>query len=217
MTILLGYLFTYGFILCTFAISLLFNKLNLVKEEGSRKIVHIMVCFCWWIINRFLGGTIHQIIIPVSMIIVNWILNKKANIPGMSRKEDESNGTVWYAVSFTVMNIVSFFVPAFTVSAGFGIFTLSFGDGFAAIFGKINSKANLKIMKHRSLFGSLSCFIFSALGIVLVSLLTGCWLSVPFILLTALFATILEFIGGRFDNLVIPFGVFGITYLFLQI
>ena len=97
------------------------------------------------------------------------------------------------------------------VPAGVGAFALAFGDGFAAIFGKIDSKYNITLKKGRSLFGTVGCFVFSFLGILIVCRILHAEIPVSWMLIFAVVSTIMEFIGGRFDNLTIPLGVFAVA------
>ena len=45
MDVIPGYLLSYGYILVVFVIRFIATKTRCVKEEGNRKIIHILVCF----------------------------------------------------------------------------------------------------------------------------------------------------------------------------
>lgn len=206
MSILIGYLLSYGFVLAVFILSFILQKANLVKEEGARKIIHILVCFTWVIMEKTFQG-IHKVIVPATFVLVNLLSVKKHIIPGMERQDDNSFGTVFYAVSLSAMNLFACIDSDFIIPAGIGIFALSFGDGFAAIFGKINYNINFKIKQNKSFFGTLACFIFSFIGISIISCFMKADLSVSAILILSVVSMALEFVGGKYDNLIIPIGV----------
>lgn len=212
MEIIIGYVCSYGFILAVFLLTFLCQKYKLVREEGSRKMIHILVCFTWVIMEKCFSGSIHTVIIPLTFIVVNALSMKIHLIPGMDRKEGDSYGTVYYAVSLTIMNLVAYFNADFVLPAGIGLFALSFGDGFAALIGKMKHPANRKLKPGKSLFGTLACFGFAFLGIELLNLLLGGGIALLLALLLALITSALEFYGGKWDNLLIPLGIFICAY-----
>jgi len=212
MTILAGYLLSYGYIGLVFVISFVMQKLHIAKEEGARKIIHVLVCFTWIIMELFFDASVHKIVVPLTFVLINWISIKRHLIPGMDREVDDSYGTVFYAISLTVMNIFAFFNDAFVIPAGMGIFALSFGDGFAAVIGKISKSINIPIGKGKSLFGTLACIFFTFFGLTILNISMGYNVSVLYVIFISVATAILEYFGGKYDNLVIPAGVFAITY-----
>lgn len=216
MTIILGYLLSYGYIGVVFALSFIMQKLNIVKEEGSRKIIHILVCFTWIIMEMFFGLSIHKVIVPLTFILLNWISLKKHLIPGMDREQDDSYGTVFYAISLTIMNLLGYFDIKFIIPAGVGLFALSFGDGFAAVIGKKKSKCNISIGSSKSLFGTTACLIFTFIGVLILNLCMDFNISIVNMILISVVTTVLEYIGGKYDNLLIPAGVFILTYVVVR-
>ena len=211
MNTAIGYILSYGFIGCVFILSIIAGKMKVVGEEGARKIIHILVCFTWVIMEKVFDNRVHTVIIPVTFVFINLMAMKKQIIPGMYREKNDTYGTVLYAISLALMNLVAYINDSFVLPAGMGIFALSFGDGFAAINGRLNSKYNASIKKGKSLFGTVACFIFSLVGIWIVCFLVGSDLSILLMLLLAAISTIMELIGGKIDNLLVPLGVFMIS------
>lgn len=213
MDVILGYLSSYGYILVVFAISFVATKVGLVKEEGARKIIHILVCFTWIIMEKTFNNRIHAVVIPVTFVFINLLAMKKQMIPGMYREKNDTYGTVFYAISLAVMNLIAFFNDSFILPAGIAIFALSFGDGFAAIIGGIEHECNKTIKHGKSIFGTTACLIFSFIGVWLICFLLKANISIAWIIVLAFISTVLEFIGGKYDNLLIPFGVFAVSYI----
>ena len=52
--VLLGYLFSYGYVFAVLGFSQLCKKLLRITQEDARKIIHVGLVFTWLIIIRFL-------------------------------------------------------------------------------------------------------------------------------------------------------------------
>jgi phytol kinase len=216
MNAVTGYLLCYGYVGFVIVISILARKLRIVGEEGARKLIHVLLC-ATWVFGILFSNRIHSVIIPITFIIINFLITRFQIVPGVYREKDDSYGSVFYVVSLALMNLAIIYDEKFLVPAGIGAFCLAFGDGFAAIFGGIQTKYNIKLKKNRSLFGSLGCFVFSFIGIWLVCNIIHADVPIPWMLVFAMISTIMEFIGGRFDNLTIPLGVFVLASIVMSI
>lgn len=114
-----------------------------------------------------------------------------------SRVEDEGRfvlGPVTLVLGI-ILALFLFTEPISTVA----IFSLSFGDGFASLIGKIYGVSRFKIIKQKTLLGSFSCFcaVFVSTFFVLKNLLLAFFI--------AIVATLVEVLPLKnFDNIVIP-------------
>ena len=216
MPILWGYLLTYCYVFFLLGFSALLKKRWHIPCEATRKAVHIGCGFAWFIMAHCFGSTWHLIVPPLTFVILNYISYKKDIFPGMERDDKSSAGTVYYALSMTVMAAVTAFADErFLLPYGIALLCLSLGDGLAPIFGRI-TKGNRILYRSKTLYGSLSVFLISFLVIFAMSVGYRTGHDVFEITVTALLAALLELFGrkGR-DNLLLPIGVSGLLYLFL--
>ncbi len=212
MKIVLGYIFTYLYlILILIGTTILRTKFN-YKEETTRKIIHIMVGFSWFIMVYFFNTSFHLIIPPLTFIFINYLSYKKDLIKSMERKENKSKGTIYYALSFTILALITYLKPDFLPYYGIGVLTMALGDGIAP-FLTFNFK--LEIGNTKKTFTGTSGVFFLALGIaILFNSYYVLSYSVGNILTIALSACILELIGFHgLDNLTLPLGLSLIAYL----
>jgi len=217
-SIILGYILTFGWVFVVMGISLLAKRILKAGEEASRKIVHVGVSFAWIPMYLCFGFSIHLAVPPFCFIILNYI-SVKINLFSMMERSDgePSYGTVYYALSMTVMAVLSLIDHSFLWPFAAGMFCMAFGDGFAPIFGGIE-KGNVKYFKgKRSLYGSLSVFVMSFAVLAVLIFAFNMPLSIPAALIVAVFAAVMEAVGFHgFDNITLPLGVCILSRLLLQ-
>ena len=213
----LGYLFSYGYVLFVLLLAVIADKFKLLSQEGRRKLVHVLLVFTWVIMITYLKGTIHLIVIPASFVLLNtvsYLKAKKADgsaIPILSSMErsgeEETPGTVYYALSIMIMGIITLIDETWFIPCGIGLFCMAFGDGMAGVVGK---KARGIFARHitgeKSLGGTLACIVFSIIGCELYLLLMGADPALAKILIVSVMCAVLELPGRGFDNLTVPFG-----------
>lgn len=212
----LGYLFSIGYVLTILLIAAAAEKYDLLKQEGRRKFVHIMLAFTWAIMARFFAGTIHLVIIPAVFVLLNslsYISAKKgsSSIPVLSSMErageEETPGTVYYACSMMLMGIILYFWTDMMIPCGIGLFCMAFGDGMAGVMGKRSCGILKKqILSGKSLGGSLACILFSAIGSSIWLLLMRREVACIPVLLIGVICAVMELPGHGLDNLSIPLG-----------
>ena len=212
MKIVLGYIFTYLYlILILTGTTILKTKFN-YKEETTRKIIHIMVGFSWFIMVYFFNTSYHLIIPPLTFIFINYLSYKKDIIKSMERKENKSKGTIYYALSFTILALITYLKPDFLPYYGIGVLTMALGDGIAP-FLSFNYKLEIGHTK-KTITGTLGVFI---LALIIASIFNNYFIlnyNVINIFTIAISACILELIGFHgFDNLTLPLGLSLIAYL----
>ncbi len=76
MNIFLGYLFTYIYVFFILIILGILKSKKIIKEQTSRILVHILMGFTWIIMNYFFKISIHMIILPITMVLFNYISYK---------------------------------------------------------------------------------------------------------------------------------------------
>ncbi len=87
-------------------------------------------------------------------------------------------------------------------AASIAIYALAFGDGLAALVGKVVGGPRIPVLRGKTLSGSLSCF-----GAVFVMAFHVSGRPVESLAIAGV-ATVLEGVPtGNFDNIIIPFGV----------
>lgn len=209
MDILYGYLLSYSYLTIVIVLAMFLNSFFKIRNEYTRKFIHIFVCFSWIIMNRYFGNTIHSVIVPLSFVLINLLSYKFNIIKAMEtdKESDKSLGTVYYVLSMAVMNLFCIYSTDFTYYAGMGIFALSFGDGFAAVIGRKIKFKNFDIVKGKSLWGTLSCVAFTAVGLYIFKFYTNMHLSFISVVILSALTAILELISGKYDNLFIPFAI----------
>lgn len=213
-----GYLIGYGFLFAVILGTGAAYKIFKFPLELSRKIIHITICFTWIIIYRFFAGSWQSLVMPVSFILINALSLKYKLFKGMEREGEKSTpGTVYYAVAITILFGCSLIWPDTLIPGGIATFCLSFGDGFAAIFGEFFGKHSIKITKTKSLVGSLACFVFSIVGIYIFSAFVTTGLGFTDVLILALATTLLELVGKGLDNFTISIGIMLLSTLLMKL
>jgi len=218
MNYLLGYLIGYGFLFAVILGTGLAYKIFKFPSEVSRKIIHISICFTWIIIYEFFVGSWQSLVMPISFIIINALSLKYHFFKGMEREGEKSTpGTVYYAMAITLLFASALIWPETLIPGGVATFCLSFGDGFAALFGEFFGKRSPKITKTKSLVGSVACFVFSVIGIYIFSIFVPTGLAFYEILVIGLATSALELVGFGLDNFTISIGVMLLATLFRNI
>ena len=215
--ILSGYLLAYAYLFGVIFFIGILQKLFHFDLEISRKVIHFFIGFVWLILYRYHAGTWHFLVVPFSFVVINYA-SYKLKIFKMFEREDEKNhyGTVFYAISMTIMSGISLIWPQTLIPYGIAVFCLSFGDAAAALCGCYIRKGNRMLTREKSLYGTLGAIIFSIIGIFLFMLILPNSLQLWQILLLGLASGLLELVGKGLDNFTLPFGVLALATVFLQ-
>lgn len=197
-----SYLFIFGVIVIATGAAKLFS----LSGDASRKIIHIGVGH--WIIFALYIFTspVYLAIVPASFILINYI-SYKFNIIGAMEQQDQSLGTVWYAVSLLILALVGNLTGYREIAIG-GILCMAYGDGFAAIAGKRWGKNYpLRHFPRKSLPGFAATGVLSFVVVLLTLLLVRGELHLLISLLVGVAAALLEAASGNgLDNLSVPLG-----------
>ena len=134
----------------------------------------------------------------------------------ISSDEENSPGTVYYAVAMSGVALVGCFVPEVMLPFGVGIFSTSIGDGCAGLFGQMIKRHNPRIYKKKSLYGTLINFICSAASALIMSLVFDMGLGVLEIIAVGTVSALYELIVGRgLDNIAVTWGITALVYGFM--
>ena len=216
MRIVLGYLLTFGWVFLVLGLTLVLKKTMELPDETSRKIVHVCVAFAWIPMVLCFGTSWHLAVPTAAFIVLNAISYRRGLFAAMERSDEsrKSLGTVYYAISMTVMAVWACLIPECLPAYGAGLFCMALGDGFAPVFGSIQ-KGNVRLFAGRTLYGSLCVFVLSFVILRVFAVIYALPMTVGESLLTALAAVALECVGVRgVDNLTLPLGVFLLTFFF---
>lgn len=185
-------------------------------KEASRKYIHIALAFWWVIVIAFFDNIWFAIIPPITFVILNYISVKKDLIKVMEREEEKKDGygTVYYALSLLILIIVTFTIRKPELGL-VGVFTMGFGDGFAAIIGKkVNSKQYKIGNTTKTIAGSLTMFVITLFITSIFMAIYGVNMWIIKSIAIAIIMTIVEAISIKgTDNITVPLISCLLTYL----
>lgn len=216
MTILFGYILTYCWVFLVLGATQVVKARTHAGDEVSRKIVHIAVAFAWLPMYFCFGASWHLVVPPLTFVVLNYLSARKNIFSAMERSdaEKQSYGTVWYAVSMSLMAAVSAAYEAALPAYGVGLFCMALGDGFAPMLGGIK-KGNRTLLRGRTLYGSIGVFVISLAVAAVMTAAFAMPLAPWELLLIALGAAALELVSASgLDNISLPLGVFALTLIF---
>ena len=210
-----------GLILSVIYIGAVIFGSTLVEKKGkeaSRKFIHILLGNWWLIAVLFFDNVYIAAILPAIFIVINYLSYKFNIIKSMEREgENNSLGTVFYAVSLLVLVIYTFGIIKNPWLGLCGVFTMAYGDGFAAILGKKFKSKQFNILgSTKSLIGSFVMFIITFL---IHSVFFGVIGTNYFILkaiVIGILATIMEAVSIKgTDNIIVPILTVLIDYILI--
>lgn len=224
---LIGLGLSLAYVLAVLGASALLARFG-ASAEATRKLVHIGLGGWWVVASAWFTSAWWAAALPAVFVVVNAYAYRSQALSFMAREEGEDTpGTVYYAVSLTLLALFSFGIGAPYVGA-LGVFCMAFGDGFAAVLGKrFGRRAVRPAGGGKTLVGSSVMFAASFLscaGVLLVvgaagwegaasAFALGAGVAVLVLVLLASLAlaavaTALELLSpAGLDNLTVPLGV----------
>lgn len=211
---LAGLIWSLVYIFIILGLATLVAKFSQGASETSRKLVHILVGN-WVFLTPLFTDLWAVTLVPFTFIIINS-LSLRYNLISAMERNDDSLGTVYYAVSLFVLSGAGF-ILGWRALPYIGILTMAYGDGLAAVAGKKWGKRKpFSFAPDKSLVGSLTVFL-AAFLVTSVSLYVfrddaqAAGISIPLILfvaiLTAVVSAFIELVGHKgCDNLTLPIG-----------
>ena len=209
-----GYLLSFGYgVLCLLAAFML-SRFG-VKKAITRKLVHIFIGFEWVILYIFHGATYHFLIVCLAFLVLLLVAYKKKLLQMISSDGENAPGTVYYAVSMSLMAIASLVDQRFILPFGLAVFVTSLGDGFAGLLGGLVKKHNPTVYKQKTLVGALTDFVLStATAFVFMLAFSDMGLTPTHCLVIGALSVGIELISGfGLDNIALPLSVGAFAYL----
>ncbi|MCL1848480.1 MAG: DUF92 domain-containing protein [Clostridiales bacterium] len=186
--------------------------------EGSRKLVHILLSNWILLALAVYNSAWAACILPACFIPLNYLSCRKGLFSAMERDEDNTFGTVWYAVSLFLLCFAGYSLDMPWIAAC-GMLAMGYGDGFGALVGKRWGKLYFP-GKHslKSLEGMLVVMLLSGIAAGIVCAVYAHDPYPGFALRAALACAVpagaIELFTPRgIDNLTLPLGVGFIVFL----
>ena len=200
--------YSYVFVFAIIGLSALLLKLGWLKDEGSRKFIHVGVGN-WIIVAYVVFDQLWLALIPpFTFIILNYISYRFDLVKAMEREDKSSSdlGTVYYAISLFMVVLMDYLFFNDWMFSMIPILIMAYGDGLSAIIGMRFESA--KVFQNKSVYGTLTMFVVSLIiGFVLLNSL---WI----VVLVAATAALVELYSPRgFDNLTVPLLVYLLLYV----
>lgn len=189
-----------------------------IGAEGSRKLVHILLSNWILLALEVYTSAWTACVLPACFILLNYISYRKGIFSAIERKEDNSPGTVWYAISLFILCLAGYLLDMPWIAAC-GMLAMGYGDGLGALVGKRWGKLHFPgAHAKKSVEGMLTVMVLSGLAVGIV-----CWVYAPDLshhfplraaLACAVPAAAIELFSPRgIDNLTLPLGVSAIVFL----
>lgn len=209
----MGYLAEGGYVVAVVLLSRLLHGRCGVGASTTRKLVHILIGFVFPIQYYFFReDALGMLLLPAIITITLFLVARYRLIPAMVNPENPY-GIFYYALGILVLNLVAVLYPAMHAAEGAAVFALAFGDGAATLLTPLFKKRH-KIFRGKTVEGTLLCFLFAALGMLLLGLMLPALMLPPLLILgVAALTALIELFTGRYDNLAILFGVAALCLL----
>ncbi len=216
---LLGLIFSYVFAFSMLIIVEAIRRWRGYPTDFTRKLIHIGAGMWIWVILLLFDHWYLAIIPTATFTVFNALFLRFHIFSAMDPKEGATRGTVYFALSCTLLLAMfhtgwaSGFPRGITYIAMSGIMTMTWGDAFSAIIGKRFGRHTYSIIGHskRTIEGSLAGFVFTFITVAItLRILSPLNFSLVLIggLVAAIVGTLLEAISpGGTDNLSVPIGV----------
>ncbi len=212
---IIGFAVLFIFVIVTLLVAEILKRKAIVSGVATRKIIHITVGNVILLFPLFFSKLWIALVGPVFFIFFTYLTCpaspiKKFRLKGVA--EGHSYGTVFYAISLTVM-VSFFFRPTYSDQLNFIMFgsflPLVWGDGVSAVIGtKYGKKSKFKLLgDNKSLIGSWSGAFASTIILLIVSTIFNIKFTVAVYigLLIGVLTAVVELISVKgLDNLTIP-------------
>ena len=210
--ILKGYIIGVLYACVCMAIAGLLYKVGIPKKY-TRKVVHILVGFEWFILYHYFGAGIHFLIVCIAFLLLLSVAYRSRLLEMISSDEENAPGTIYYALAMTVVAFVGCFLPEIMLPFGIAVLCTSVGDGLAGVVGQVFKRGNPRIYNEKTLVGTLVNFVMSTVCAYLMSHFYSMELSIWYCLAIGLVSAELETVTGYgLDNIFITWSVTAFAY-----
>ena len=214
--IVLGYVLFFGYMFLEIVVVEAIQKKFDLDKEMMRKVGHIFTGLCWVIAYFFLGWTIHLFIINAVGLLLLCIITFGDLMKSVERDDmGKSYGVVYFGAStLVVVAIVVFVNKSLFPYYGIAYYCLVLADGLAPIVARLFKKHNLSLVHGKTLAGTITVFLISALIALVFSLIFSLHFSALLIFSFAALVAMAELFGAKgTDNFTIVFFAFGYLVL----
>lgn len=214
---LLGIFASLLYILLVLGMATMLHRTRKLQGEGARKLIHVGVSGWWVIAMIFFTRPLAAAAVPLLFVVVNSLSLRFNILKAMERPPGENSlGTVYYALSLTVLALVCFGGMVPPLVGALGIFAMAFGDGFAAVLGKRHGKKKYTVWgKSKSYVGSVAMFLLCFTTSLILLYIFAPQYALATALLLALGATVLEALSPfGLDNITVPLGTSALYWFF---
>ena len=190
------------------------------EAEVSRKLTHILLSN-WILLALAVYRSAWACVAPACFVVLNYISYRKGLFSAIERDEDNTPGTVLYAVSLFLLCLAGYTLKMPWIAAC-GMLAMGYGDGFGALVGKRWGKSRFPgAHSQKSIVGVLTVMIMSGLAVGIVCAVYAPNIAPHFAIRAALACAIpaaaLElFSPSGTDNLTLPLGVSLIVFLLVR-
>lgn len=191
-----------------------------VSGEGARKLVHILLSNWILLAIAVYRSAWTACILPACFIPLNYLSYRKGLFAAIEREEDNTPGTVWYAVSLFLLCLFGYTVEM-PWTAACGMLAMGYGDGIGALVGRRWGKSRFPAPHaSKSLEGTVTVLTLSALAVGIVCAVCapgGTGFALCAALCCSMPAAAIELFSPRgIDNLTLPLGVTLIVFLLVR-
>ncbi len=211
---IIGTLTVYIYVAC---LLIVFESILNEYAFYGRKLLHIMVGNIVFILPLFENRWVMVLLAALPFIFLTYLMSPRCSIELDSETSLSGHGLglVYYSISWTVLATFFFHRPEIIAV---GIIAMSYGDGFASLFGKKFGKHVFPVTGDRkTLEGSLAMLSVISLIIPLVLFYFGAFpehlIVLPIVIITATCAEILSTRG--LDNILVPLTTSIIYYILI--
>ena len=201
-----------AFVYVSLAIGLgeVLRRLFHLSQGFTRKFIHIAVGMISIPTVLWFGSLYWAILPPLAFVVINYLDYRFGLIQAMMSSNRSNLGTVYFPISFAAILIVFWGNPTMPTTHPHlivaALMPLTWGDALAAVVGERWGQRRYTVLGHtRSLEGSATMFIVSALATFLALGMLPLPVRVVVAIVTAFGATVAESISPwGIDNLTVP-------------
>ena len=210
-------------ILTLISVSSVLKKYLGLKEENSRKIVHISVGSMAALAPFYFSSVLPLLVFAVLFFVIDWLAIQKGFFKSIHGQRF-SYGTVYFPIAYLILLII--FWPINKNMIAIGILFFAIPDAIAALVGQnIKKPHRYRLIKdEKSIEGSIAHFVSGLVLLLIYFSLANLQFATPglavflFSVLTiSLLVTIVESLSSKgSDNLFVPLSSAIITYIFVE-
>lgn len=195
------------------------NWIQKIDRELSRKWCHILNGVILWTGSYYMFGTSIHIALAALIYLIASVGLQNLGLIADEREDETLNNpkaTALQGLGYLTLSIQAIINPEWMLPYGLAVFTLCFGDAFAALLGIKYGKYTMKLPHNKSLAGFIAFIVFAVLGMIIPCIMMGYGLTlIPQLLVLATIGAVIEIYAGDWDNYMIQIIVGLIAFLII--